>query len=64
MWTTIYVATGKDLAVEIEEKLKNEGFIVKLNYFGSEAGEELYEILAPNFEAKDIQSFMLEMGIL
>lgn len=64
MWTTVYVATGKDWALEIEQKLKDEGFIVKIKHFGSEGEENLYEILAPNFEAEDIQSFMLELGIL
>lgn len=64
MWTTVYVATGKDWASEIEERLKDEGFIVKLKYFGSEGDGELYEVLVPKFEAEDVQSFMLEFGIL
>jgi hypothetical protein len=64
MWTTIYVASGREWASEIEEKLRAEGFIIKVKYFGCEGGEELYEILAPNFEAEDIQSFMVELGIL
>lgn len=64
MWTTVYVATGKDWAVKIRDKLHQEGFMVKIKYFGLEGEEELYEILAPDLEVEDIQSFMLEIGIL
>lgn len=64
MWTTIYVATGLQWASEIEKKLNNEGFIVKVNFFASENGEELYELLAPEFEAEDIQLCMVELGII
>ena len=30
MWQVIYVATSKAQAVNIEDKLKNEGFMVKV----------------------------------
>ncbi|MEW8973628.1 MAG: hypothetical protein AB2375_05470 [Tissierellaceae bacterium] len=64
MWTTIYVASGYENAIEIEEKLRAEGFIIKIKYFAYEGGEELYEILAPSFEAEDVQVSMIELGIL
>ncbi|MBC8589690.1 hypothetical protein [Wansuia hejianensis] len=64
MWTTIHVAIGLELATEIKEKLKAEGFIVKIKYFSREGNEEFYEILAPSFEAEDIQTFMAESGIM
>lgn len=64
MWTTIYMATGKDNAKEIQEILKNEGFLVKINLIEKEKGEETYEILAPEFEVVDIEEVMIELGIL
>lgn len=64
MWTTVYMAVGLDTANEIEEKLKNEGFLVKIRYFAKEGDEELYEILAPEFELSDIEEAMMELGIL
>jgi len=64
MWTTIYMATGLENAEEIERKLKAEGFLVKIRYFSLENEEELYEILAPEFEAEDVQEAMIELGIM
>lgn len=64
MWTTVYVASGYDYAQRIEEKLKQEGYIVKTKFFAMEGGEELYEILAPTFEAEDIQTVLVELEIM
>ncbi|HAE91541.1 hypothetical protein SAMN02745784_01276 [Tissierella praeacuta DSM 18095] len=64
MWTAVYMATGLDNAYEVERKLKAEGFLVKIKYFAQEGEEELYEILAPEFEAEDIQNAMIELGII
>ncbi len=33
MWTAIYLATGKEMATDIEQKLKEEGFLVKKQFF-------------------------------
>ena len=64
MWTAVHMTTGVENAQEIEEKLKKEGFLVKIKYFTKEGEEELYEILAPEFEAEDIQEAMMELGII
>lgn len=64
MWTTVYMATGLEYASEIERNLKSEGFLVKIRYFSLENEEELYEILAPEFEAQDVQEAMIELGIM
>lgn len=64
MWTTVYMATGLEYASEIERSLKSEGFLVKIRYFSLDNEEELYEILAPEFEAEDVQEAMIELGIM
>lgn len=64
MWTTVYMATGLEYAIEIEKNLKLEGFLVKIRYFSLENEEELYEILAPEFEAEEVQEAMIELGIM
>ncbi|MDR7855834.1 hypothetical protein [Tissierella sp.] len=64
MWTTIYMAIGLENAEIIERKLKEEGFLVKIRYFSLEGEEELYEILAPEFEAEEVQEAMIELGIM
>ncbi len=64
MWTAVYLATGLELATEIEKKLQAEGFLVKKQLFTKEGDEELYEILAPEFEANDIQAVLFDLGII
>ena len=64
MWTTIYVAMGKENAYEIGEKLKAEGFLIKVEFFTVEGSEELYEIIGPKFEVDDIRDAMMELGII
>ncbi len=64
MWTTVYVATSLEQATEIEKQLKEEGFLVKTQLFSTEEDEKLYEILAPEIEAMDIQIVLYNLGIL
>ena len=64
MWTTIYVAMGRENAFEIGEKLKAEGFLIKVEFFTKEGTEEVYEIIGPEFEVDDIRDAMMELGII
>lgn len=64
MWTTIYVATGYNWALEVKEMLEKEGFIVKISQFEMENREVLYEVLGPEFESEDIQRVIFELGIM
>ncbi len=64
MWTAVYLATSLEIATEIENKLKEEGFLIKKQIFTKEGDEELYEILAPEFEAEDIQAVLFDLGII
>jgi hypothetical protein len=64
MWTAIYVAIGIENALDVEKKLKNEGFLIKKRLFSLEGEDELYEIIAPEFEVEEIQEAMLELGII
>lgn len=62
MWTTIYMANGKEELEEIISILKSEGFIVKSKMAFQEE-DEVYEILAPQGEAEEIYEFMNERNI-
>lgn len=64
MWTTVYVAAGHNCAKEIEQRLAAEGYIVKTKFFAIEGEEELYEILAPTFEAEEIQTVLVELDLI
>lgn len=46
------------------KKLKEEGFLVKVRLFTKEGDEELYEVLAPEFEADEIQEVLFDLGII
>lgn len=63
MWIVVYLATGLDEAKYIENRLKEEGFLVKVKFFSKEGDEELYEVLAPEFEANEIQEVLYDLGI-
>ena len=63
MWTTIYMATGKKEVEQVKSILKNEGFLVKTKFALNDGREDLYEILAPEFEAEDIRELLRELNI-
>lgn len=64
MWTTVYVATGYDWALEVKRLLEVEGFIVKVKHLAMDDKEETYEILGPEFESEDIQLALSELRIM
>lgn len=64
MWTAIYVAIGIENALDVEKRLRSEGFLIKRKFFALEGEDELYEILAPEFEAEEIQEVLMELGII
>lgn len=64
MWTTVYVAMGKENAFGIGEKLKAAGFLIKVEFFTVEGNDEIYEIIGPEFEVDDIRDAMVELGII
>jgi len=64
MWTAVYLATGLDSAIKIEKRLQEEGFLIKKQLFSKDGDEELYEILAPEFEANEIQAVLFDLGII
>ena len=64
MWTAVYLATGLESANEVEKRLQKEGFLVKKQLFTKEGDEELYAILATEFEANDIQAVLFDLGII
>lgn len=64
MWTVVYLATGLDEAKKVEQKLTEEGFLVKVKLFSKECDEELYEILAPELETEEIQEVLYDLGYI
>ncbi|MFA5524284.1 MAG: hypothetical protein WDA24_07985 [Tissierellales bacterium] len=63
MWTAVYMVEGAKPAKELGEKLKAEGFLVKIKPFSKEGENIVYKILVPEFEANDAQAVIIDMGL-
>ena len=64
MWTVVYISMDLNMAIEIEDKLREEGFLIKRQVLDSDEDEKLYQILAPEFEAEEIQLVLFDLGLL
>lgn len=62
MWTAVYMVEGAESARKLGEKLKAEGFLVKIKPFSKEGDSILYKILVPEFEAGDAQIVLIDLG--
>ena len=63
MWTAVYLANNIETAKDIKEKLTREGFVLKIEKFSKSEKNTIYKILAPEFEAEEIQNVILELGL-
>ncbi len=52
MWTVVYIARNKKEALIIEEKLKNENFLVNINSNNNDENSN-FEIAVLELEAED-----------
>lgn len=64
MWTTVYVAMGRNQSEAIIELAKKEGFYVKKQYFGKEGQIEMFEIVTLESEAEEFYELLLENNII
>lgn len=64
MWTTVYVALGRDKAHSIEELAQDEGFYIKVDYYGKDGNTEMFEIITLESEAEEFYNFLLEKNII
>ena len=64
MWTVVYMAQGKETAVELEELLKQEGILVKLRPISknNEKSDNYFEVLVPEAEVEEAHSVIIEKG--
>ena len=56
MWTVIYIAPNKSKAERMEQKLSEEGFMVKIR--PSSLSKYQYEILVPEGELEDMEDII------
>jgi hypothetical protein len=58
MWTVIYIASSLQKAEMMQERLTEEGFLVKLRQLN---GSKQYELLVPEGEVKDVESVLVNL---
>ncbi|WP_066495875.1 hypothetical protein [Abyssisolibacter fermentans] len=63
MWTAVYLANSFEAAQDIKKKLTLEGFVVKIEQFSKYESNTIYKILAPEFEAEEVQNVIHELGL-
>jgi hypothetical protein len=64
MWTVIYVAQSKDGAVKLQDRLSEQGVLVKTRQIGkSKNSDGLYEILVPETEVEDACTILEQSGM-
>lgn len=60
MWTVIYIAANRKLALRLKDILTREGIMVNLRPIGTCQMEDLtgYELLVPESEAEDANEIL------
>lgn len=56
MWTVIYIAPSQQIAEQMERKLTEEGFLVKIR--PARLSKKQYELLVPESELDDVQEIL------
>lgn len=59
MWTVIYIAPNAGMASQIQDKLTDEGFLVKLRQ--ARGAKEQFEILIPESELDEGQEVLKDI---
>ncbi len=64
MWTVVYMAQNKDIAITLEELLLANGILVKIRAIAknSEKNDNYYEVLVPQSEVEEAHSVIIEEG--
>ncbi len=57
MWKVVYIASNKEKADRMKERLTEEGFLVKVKPMGVNAYDG-YQLLVPQSEAVEVAEFL------
>ncbi|OQB13920.1 MAG: hypothetical protein BWY15_01548 [Firmicutes bacterium ADurb.Bin193] len=63
MWTVVYMAQGKEMAMKIQKALEEGGVLVKVKLIGKDAGgnDNCYEILVPAAEVEEAHNIIIDI---
>ncbi|MBC7765018.1 MAG: hypothetical protein H7Y41_00915 [Hyphomonadaceae bacterium] len=64
MWTVVYMAQNKEMAVTLQEALEKEGLLVKIRPVGKgkNQDDDYYEVLVPESEVQEAHELIIEAG--
>ncbi|HHY24595.1 MAG TPA: hypothetical protein GX527_10275 [Clostridiaceae bacterium] len=64
MWTVVYMAQSKEIAINLQNLLTNEGILVKLRPVSKdeEKNNDYFEILVPEAEIEEAHGVIIEKG--
>ncbi len=63
MWTVVYMAQSKEIAIKLQELLIEEGILVKLSPVSKNrdsSNDTYYEVLVPEAEVEEAHSVIIE----
>ena len=63
MWTVVYMAQGKEMAVKIQQALDEAGILIRTRLLGKDAKAEdhCYEILVPAAEVEEAHNIIIDI---
>jgi hypothetical protein len=64
MWTVVYMAQSKEIAVNLQKFLTDEGILVKLRPISKdeEKSNDYFEILVPEAEIEEAHGVIIDKG--
>jgi menaquinone-dependent protoporphyrinogen IX oxidase len=64
MWTVVYMAQSREIAVKLQELLSDEGILVKLRPTSKnhDNNDNYFEVLVPEAEIEEAHSVIIEKG--
>ncbi len=63
LWVVIQMAHSEEKASEMQEKLTQEGFLIRIRPVSGDVGGQVYEILALSSEAREARALLAELGL-
>lgn len=64
MWTVVFMAQSREIALELQDILKAEGILVKLHAIckNSDNEDNYFEVLVPEAEVEEAHGVIIENG--
>ncbi len=61
MWQVVFITTEQEEAIELQEQIQKEGFLIKIDVLQDEENGETYQLLVPLSEAEEALNLISEL---